>query len=747
MKRGHIILLLIFLLIFFGFFSYNGEIISNKAIVLEKKLIFEEIFDPKEGKIKALFTPKKGNIQEEINNSQLNNITNTTDNLELILWDDYYGSNPIPGVIKVKFKENVNVDTPELAKKAIESVKTNESNFTEGIIIEKKLIEPKDPKKKQIWNEIGLNRWMEIKIEPTLDVLSEIEKWKELPNVETAEPRYHDSLILFPNEYNFYKKWDLHNTGDNFADIGQWSINITEDADIDAPEAWDITTGNGIIIGNPDQSVMWYHKDLVNNVIKNLGEDADGDGVVIIYNGTTSYEFWSGDTFYNNTYPSYYFDPDDVNGIDDDENGKIDDFIGWDFVSNDNEPSNTLTHGTQTSGVIAAEANNAYSVMGVCWNCTIIPSRTTGRLDEGIIYDVNMGARVITLSWKCIGINPPTDVIDAVEYATQNNVSVIFGAANDGTSYTNSYCKIKESICVTGTNWFDRLWEGSASGDTNYGPKSDVGAPAALFTTNAITSTNYPHTFSEGTSLAAPTVAGVIGLMLSINPDLTPLEVKSVVQTAVDPFVQKNKYAGNGRINAHKAVLLSNQSLQYGSFPVTLIDANSTKQEDSILNIYGISKSPNFLKYQIYYGQEVYPEDWILIEEVNLPIEGGLIYQINTNYLPLGAGQLKIITLDTNNQFSQDTYPLFIASSVYNESNQCIDLDGDEWSINSTEDACNYIGLLGYGDCDDTNIAINPGATEVCDGLDNDCNIDTSDGSGESNPSNSLQYGVCSGSV
>jgi cysteine-rich repeat protein len=496
---------------------------------------------------------------------------------------------------------------------------------------------------------------------------------------------------LVPNEYSFYQKWEFYNTGYNFADIGQWSFNSTEDADIDAMEAWDITTGNGIIIGNPDQSVMWYHKDLVNNIIKNLGEDFDGDGEVIIYNGTTS----EGSP-YNHTYPSYYFDPDDVNGIDDDGNGKIDDFIGWDFMGRDNDPSDTRNHGTQTSGVIAAEANNSYSVMGVCWNCTIIPSATTSYQDEGILYGVNLGARAVTLSWYLSG--PSQGMIEAVEYATQNNASVILGAGNWENPYVNPSCKIKEVICVTGTDWYDRLWTYPPWNEgTDYGPKSDVGAPASLHTTTgAFASTAYPHQFSQGTSLAAPTVAGVIGLMLSINPDLNPYEVKSIVQTAVDPFVQQDRYAGNGRINAHTAVLLANQSLQYGSFPVTIIDANSTSYSDTSIEIMGISRSQDFYKSEIYVGQGVYPDTFELITQLNNSVEEGLMYSLNLNEvsnLVADDWQLKIITYDIYNQTSQDTYPFVVTD----------------------------IGICGNGiieppleECDDNNTVSGDGCSDVC---------------------------------
>ncbi|MCP4411417.1 MAG: S8 family serine peptidase, partial [Gammaproteobacteria bacterium] len=112
---------------------------------------------------------------------------------------------------------------------------------------------------------------------------------------------------------------------------------------INAPLVWaEGTTGQGVIAANCDGGTQWRHPDLINTIWNNLGEDFDGDGHTIEYNGS-----------------SWVFDPGDVNGVDDDGNGKIDDFIGWNFSNNTNDPyTANLTHGTSTAGILTGDGTN-----------------------------------------------------------------------------------------------------------------------------------------------------------------------------------------------------------------------------------------------------------------------------------------------------------------------------------------------------------------------------------------------------
>ncbi|MCK6622344.1 MAG: S8 family serine peptidase, partial [Calditrichia bacterium] len=112
---------------------------------------------------------------------------------------------------------------------------------------------------------------------------------------------------------------------------------------IRAPLVWaEGDSGQGVILANVDGGAEWRHPDLVKNLWNNLGEDANGNGKTVIFNGS-----------------SWVFDPGDVNGVDDDGNGKVDDFIGWNFSNNSNDPSTASnSHGTSTAGILVGDGTN-----------------------------------------------------------------------------------------------------------------------------------------------------------------------------------------------------------------------------------------------------------------------------------------------------------------------------------------------------------------------------------------------------
>jgi subtilisin family serine protease len=211
------------------------------------------------------------------------------------------------------------------------------------------------------------------------------------PLIKYAEPNYIIRIKSFPDDEKFNNLWGLHNTGQSGGAV---------DADIDAPEAWDITTGSeSVIIAVVDTGVAINHPDLIDNIWRNSGETDCSDGV------------------------------------DNDANGYEDDCFGWDFLGDDNDPSDLHGHGTHVSGTIAGKGNNMIGVAGVMWEARIMPLRflgsdgfgTTADAIEAILYANNNGAHVINNSWG--GSSYSKALKDAIDAST---AVVVCAAGNDG---------------------------------------------------------------------------------------------------------------------------------------------------------------------------------------------------------------------------------------------------------------------------------------------------------------------------
>lgn len=540
---------------------------------------------------------------------------------------------PSPGIINVKFKE----DYTFIEQETIIDLKSRYPELKNTEEMERIFTNPKNT---ELSKKIGLDRWVRITVSKIQNVEEEAEKWKALPEVEKVELVYPTCLLLVPSESGttqFVSQWYINNTGENFP-------NITFDADIDAIEAWDFETGS-LTVSNPDTAIYWKHEDLTDNIWRNLGEDFDGDGDVLEWNITLG---------------EYVFDPDDENGVDDDGNGYVDDFIGWDFKDNDNDPSppygdDNEAHGTSTAGVMLASTNNSIGVAGVCWNCKDIALRGGEVYPTNLAsiqYAVDNGAKIISMSWLLLGSGESL-VLDTLDYAYSSGVLLLTGSGNNGNSrQLNKMCKTEKILCVGGTTAWDTIWI-----DSNFGSPVDVSAPAAVI--QVITPPEFnPYGSQSGTSLSTPMVAGIAALMLTKNPNLSQEEVKSILQSSTDPIVSPSYYVGTGRVNAQKALNLTNTSLQFGGhFPVSIIDGNKTQVMEENITLIGTANGVDFSKYEIYAGQGVYPQNWVWLSEGYSSKQEEIISVISLYSIPEGTGQIKLVVTDTNNQVAYDTFP------------------------------------------------------------------------------------------
>ena len=328
-----------------------------------------------------------------------------------------------------------------------------------------------------------------------------------------AEPDYQvKAFATIPNDARFSELWGMHNTGQTGG---------TPDADIDAPEAWALNTGNRqVVVAVIDTGVDYTHPDLTNNIWTNPGEIPG-------------------------------------NGIDDDGNGFVDDVHGYDFVNNDGNPMDDNEHGTHCSGTIGAEGNNGIGVAGVCWQVRIMGvkfldasgSGSTANAISSVQYATLMGARVMNNSWG--GGAYSQALKDAIDAAGAAGSVFVAAAGNSGTDNdaTPSYPASYESaniVAVINTDHND-----VRSSTSCYGLVSvDLGAPGS-----SILSCQPGGLYQKlsGTSMATPHVSGACALLLSANPMLGVSQIKQALLSTVDPTLPGQCVSG-GRLNLARAL-------------------------------------------------------------------------------------------------------------------------------------------------------------------------------------------------
>jgi len=403
-----------------------------------------------------------------------------------------------------------------------------------------------------------------------------------------AEPIYlYYTDDILPNDPGFNQQWHLHNVGQTGGTI---------DADIDAPEAWQITTGNpSVVIAIIDTGVDWDHPDLAANIWINQGEWGDGK---------------------------------ESNGIDDDGNGFIDDYHGWDFVSvdassvylgedpgpPDNNPMDFHGHGTHCAGIASAVGNNEVGITGVSWGCKIMPVRAGYKdsLGRGVLrsddivaainYAADNEANVISMSFRGPYYSEAERTV--IEYAFGCGVTLIAAAGNSG-SYLKGYpAGYDEVIAVAATDENDR-----AAWFTSWGSWIDVAAPGVN-----IYSTYFDNSYAtfSGTSMASPLVAGITALCLSYNPDLTNAQIAQVLRSTCD-FLNASRYVGIGRVNAESAVNKQNVSM------ALLAQYLDDSVVDPPLEIYGKADGES---YTLSVGQGPYPATWTEVSTGGRVIDG-----------------------------------------------------------------------------------------------------------------------------
>lgn len=309
------------------------------------------------------------------------------------------------------------------------------------------------------------------------------------------------------------------------------------DADMDTDLAWDITTGNeNVVLGVFDSGLRLDHEEFVGRVWVNEDEIPG-------------------------------------NGIDDDNNGYIDDINGWDFVNDDNDPSDDNRHGTVVAGIAAATGNNGVGIAGMDWKCKIMVLKVLDNNIDGLIsdeieaifYAVDNGIHIGNMSFG--GLERLDSFQEAVEYAESKGVLLVAATGNEGEEIAQ-FPAAYSSVMAVGASHPDdtRVTVATTRGNfgSNYGDHIDVLAPGSgIFSSRIVRSNAYG--FFGGTSFSSPMVAGLACLIKGLDLTKTPQEIRAIIQNSAEDEIGDpkedtegfDKFYGFGRINAHKALLLA----------------------------------------------------------------------------------------------------------------------------------------------------------------------------------------------
>jgi subtilisin family serine protease len=384
---------------------------------------------------------------------------------------------------------------------------------------------------------------------------------------------------------------------------------------INAPAVWaEGDSGQGVLVSNNDSGCDWDHPDLIHNIWNNLGEDANNNGATIIWNGS-----------------SWVFDPGDINNVDDDGNGYVDDFNGWDFQGNDNNVGPNGTHGTSTAGIVCGDGTGGTQT-GVAPRAKLMNCKISGEADSwlAIQYAVDNGVDITTSShsykWY---FNPQPNYpmhrqMTDVELAagvlhtnstsnSGNSVGIPFNISAPGNcpgpwmhpdqTLVGGYSSVIgvgnvdafSDIIVSSSPWGPWAWEDYQINHPSYPYpmplayqdypyetipgsmgllKPEPGSmgllkPDVSAPGSSTTSLSDGGGYSSfgGTSSATPHTAGTAALVLSINPFLTPEQVSMILQTTA---VEKGAPGKDNRYGAGRIDAYEAYLLALAMIPVEL---------------------------------------------------------------------------------------------------------------------------------------------------------------------------------
>lgn len=415
-----------------------------------------------------------------------------------------------------------------------------------------------------------------------------------------AQPNYIMEIYSIPDDpyYHSHSSW-----GQPYDDL--WALKR-----IQCENTWNITIGSyNVTVAVVDTGIDYKHEDIIDNLWINKDEIPD-------------------------------------NGVDDDNDGFIDNIYGANFAYNNSNPMDDNGHGTHCAGIIGAVGNNSIGIVGVNWNISLMAVKALDNngqgdssiLAEAICWAADQGAKIISSNWGSsyrLTYNPIIE--DAVRYAYNKGCILVFAAGNRNDNVIfYSPQNMNETITVAATDYKDRKAYFS-----NWGEKIDVSAPGIDILSLRANNTGDPtriigekYYYESGTSQAASFVAGLCALLLSRNHSLNYRDIRKIITSNSDNSSPSFPYIG-GRINVDRSVI-------YNLVRADILNPFRDANVIGLINITGNAFGENFQRYIVEYGRGCNPTNWSVIANSNISIEKDVLAVLNTTTLDDGLYTLRL---------------------------------------------------------------------------------------------------------
>ncbi len=440
-----------------------------------------------------------------------------------------------------------------------------------------------------------------------------------LSSVRWSRPNRLQQIHFYPDDPFYPDQWGLER--------------------VYAEDAWDETLGSAEIpIAIIDTGCEMDHPDLVSSIWTNGGEIAG-------------------------------------NGVDDDDNGFIDDVYGWDFVdaptlptggdylTRDNDPSDEMGHGTAVAGICGAAIDNGLGVAGLAPECPLMILRAgnmNGFLQEddvasAILYAMDNGARVINMSFGDTQASPMLESV--INYATQAGIVIVASAGNNGNTEIIYPAVYSTTLCVGACNE-----QGNRATFSSYGTSLDILAPGTNILSTVMEAGYEAFQGGNGTSYSAPFASATAGLILSLHPNWGPPEVTSVLKSSAEDRGSPgwDPEYGQGILRADKAVLVNDALVAQISTP--LMGQGFAEAETLVVG--GTASGVYMDRYEVLAAIGTNPTVWDTVRVVrNLQIIDGLL-ALWINQEPLdSAYTIRLIVTDIFGNTADDQVVVYFDPS------------------------------------------------------------------------------------